>query len=128
VNSGIVLWTGPWPLPPTFLPIDCPETSRQLKLYNLSSWSRRYINKSHLALGDRVKLVFWALPRAQVRSCGICGGQGGTGAGFFRVLRFPLPILIPPTAPHSSFVRGWYNRSNSGRHTKWTQPHSILRK
>jgi hypothetical protein len=27
--------------------------------------------------------------RAQVRSCGICGGQSGTGAGFLRVLRFP---------------------------------------
>jgi hypothetical protein len=33
--------------------------------------------------------------RSQVRSCGICGGQIGTGAGFLRV----LPILIPPTAP-----------------------------
>jgi hypothetical protein len=30
--------------------------------------------------------------RAQVRSCGICGVQSGTGAGFLRV----------PTAPHSS--------------------------
>jgi hypothetical protein len=37
--------------------------------------------------------------RSQVRSCGISGGQSGTGAGFLRVLRFPLPILIPPTAP-----------------------------
>jgi hypothetical protein len=43
-----------------------------------------------------------ALVRTQVRSCGTCGGQGGTEAGFLRVLRFPLPILIPPTAPHSS--------------------------
>jgi hypothetical protein len=40
--------------------------------------------------------------RAHVRSCGICGRQSGTEAGFLRVLRFPLPILIPPTAPHSS--------------------------
>jgi hypothetical protein len=40
--------------------------------------------------------------RFQVRSCVICGGQSGTGAGFLRVLRFPLPILIPPTTQHSS--------------------------
>jgi hypothetical protein len=37
--------------------------------------------------------------RSQVRSCGISGGQSGTEAGFLRVLRFPLPILILPTAP-----------------------------
>jgi hypothetical protein len=33
--------------------------------------------------------------RAQVRSCGICGGQSGSGVGFLRVRRFPLLILIP---------------------------------
>jgi hypothetical protein len=45
-------------------------------------------------------------------SCGICGGQSGTWAGFLRVLRFPLPIFIPPVAPQSlsSIIRGWYNR------------------
>jgi hypothetical protein len=34
--------------------------------------------------------------RTQVRLCVICGGQCGTEASFLRVLRFPLPILIPP--------------------------------
>jgi hypothetical protein len=34
------------------------------------------------------------------------------GAGFLRVLRFPLPIFIPPIAPQSpsSIIWGWYNR------------------
>jgi hypothetical protein len=67
--------------------------------------------------------------RAQVRSCGICGGQSGTGAGFLRALRFPLLILIPPTAPYSSdIVRGWDNSPVSGRRTKWTQSHLTPRK
>jgi hypothetical protein len=46
--------------------------------------------------------------RTRGKSCGICGGQGGTGAGFLRVHRFPLP-LISPTAPHSSLaiIRDW---------------------
>jgi hypothetical protein len=49
--------------------------------------------------------------RTQVWLCGIYGGQSGTGEGFLRVLRFPLPILISPTAPHtSSLGRSWYNR------------------
>jgi hypothetical protein len=42
--------------------------------------------------------------RAQVRSCGIFGGQSGTGACLLRVLRFPLPIRIPPIAPQSSSI------------------------
>jgi hypothetical protein len=61
--------------------------------------------------------------RSQVRSRGICAGQIGTGAGFLRVVQFPLSILIPPNAPYSSIIRSWYNRSISGRRTKWTQSH-----
>jgi hypothetical protein len=43
---------------------------------------------------------------------GICGGQSGAGAGFLRVLWFPLPIFIPPIAPKSpsSIIWGLYNR------------------
>jgi hypothetical protein len=45
------------------------------------------------------------LPTAAVRvriraACGVSGEQSGTGAGFLRVLRFPLPI-IPPISPLS---------------------------
>jgi hypothetical protein len=42
--------------------------------------------------------------QSQVRSCRICGGQSGIGAGFLWVLWFLLPILIPPTAPHSLII------------------------
>jgi hypothetical protein len=45
--------------------------------------------------------------QTRVRSCGICGGQSGTGAGFPHVLRFPLPILIPPIAPQSPSSIVW---------------------
>jgi hypothetical protein len=66
--------------------------------------------------------------RAQVRAGGICGGHSGTGAGFLRVFRLVLPILIPPTAQHSSFIiRGWYNKPDSGRRTKYTQSHGTSR-
>jgi hypothetical protein len=43
---------------------------------------------------------------------GFCGGQSGAGVGFLRVLRFPLPIFIPPIAPKIILIyhRGLYNR------------------
>jgi hypothetical protein len=41
----------------------------------------------------------------------VCGGKNDSGAAFLRVLRFPLPILIPPTAAHQSsstrIFQGW---------------------
>jgi hypothetical protein len=42
-----------------------------------------------------------AAARVRVRAaCGFCDGQSGTGTGFLRVLRFPMPI-IPPVSPSS---------------------------
>jgi hypothetical protein len=63
--------------------------------------------------------------RSQAKSCGICGVQSGTEAGFLEVLQFPLPILIPSNAPYSSIIRGWYNGPIRGRRTKRTQSHPI---
>jgi hypothetical protein len=39
-------------------------------------------------------------------------GQSGAGAGFLRVLQYPLPIFSPPVSPQSSppIIRGCYNR------------------
>jgi hypothetical protein len=43
-----------------------------------------------------------AAVRVRVRAaCRVCGGQSATGAGFLRVLQFPLPIIIPPISPSS---------------------------
>jgi hypothetical protein len=43
-----------------------------------------------------------AAARGRVRAaCRVCGGQSGTGAGFIRVLQFPLQIIIPPNSPSS---------------------------
>jgi hypothetical protein len=39
--------------------------------------------------------------RGRVWSSGACGGQSGAGTGFLRVLRFPLPLFIPPNSPSS---------------------------
>jgi hypothetical protein len=49
---------------------------------------------------------------AQVKSCEIFGVKSGTGAGFFRLLRFPLPIIIPPDVLHSSTFRGWQKKND----------------
>jgi hypothetical protein len=42
--------------------------------------------------------------QTQVMSCGTCGGRNGIRVRFLRVFLFPLPIVIPPTAPHSSTI------------------------
>jgi hypothetical protein len=36
----------------------------------------------------------------------MCGGQSDVGAGFFRVLRITLPILVPRNAPYTHLLSG----------------------
>jgi hypothetical protein len=60
------------------------------------------------------------LPTAAAWSSGICGGRSGAGADFLRVLRFHLPIFIPPNFPFS-VTRGRYSRPVNGRRAEWTQ-------
>jgi hypothetical protein len=98
-----------------------------MKIFSILAHSVTYPLNLGRAIAQTVSRWFptaAARVRSQVKSCGICGGQSGAGAVFLRVLLFPLPVLIPPTAPHStSIIRGWYNRPISDRRTKWTQSH-----
>jgi hypothetical protein len=64
--------------------------------------------------------------RSRVLYSGICGGQSGAGASFLRVLRFPLPIVIPPNSPLSKTPGAGYNRPIRGRRAEWTQLDSNL--
>jgi hypothetical protein len=71
-------------------------------------FSETSINLPHILDRAIAQAVSRPLPTAaarvpaRARLCGSCGGKSGTRAGFLRVLRFPLPIIIPPTIPLSS--------------------------
>jgi hypothetical protein len=91
----------------------------------------RFANSELILNGNMSEWFLTAATRVRdwVWSCRICEGQGGTRAGFLRVLRFPLSIFIPPTAPQSpsSIIRGWYNRPvvaavPSGLTREWSDP------
>jgi hypothetical protein len=73
----------------------------------LTSWCARAIAQAV----SRWLPTAAARVRALVSPCGICGGQRGAGAGFLRILRFPLPIFIPLIAPQSPspIIWCWYN-------------------
>jgi hypothetical protein len=69
-----------------------------------------------------------AAARVRVRAaCGVCGGQSVTGAGFLRVLRFPLPIISPVSpsseSPGAGTIGLWVAAVRSG--PSWTSPPTI---
>jgi hypothetical protein len=57
-----------------------------------------YIGRAMAQVVSRRPVTTEALVRARVNPCGICGGQSGTGKGFFlRALRFSRRYIIPPS-------------------------------
>jgi hypothetical protein len=86
------------------------------------TYNENAVNRRLPTAADRIRSQFKSV------FCHNLWWQSGTGASFLRPLRFPLPILIPPTAPHSSSITlSWYSRSVSGRRTKWTESHPTPR-
>jgi hypothetical protein len=68
------------------------------------------------------KVVSCRLPTVAARVRGICGGQSKYWGRYS--LSAPVSLANHSTAPQSSsIIRGWYNRPNSGQHTKCTQSH-----
>jgi hypothetical protein len=81
-----------------------PETSEYEAGVPTIQWQRSAILCQQIGLYNAEEV--WqedqhgGLGLSQVGSCGFCG-ETGMGAGFLRVLLFPLPVLNQPTAPHS---------------------------
>jgi hypothetical protein len=96
----------------------------ELPMEHRISWKDRVIAQ---AVSRRLPTAA-ASVRSHIRSFGICGWQSDNGIGFLRVLRFPLPILTPPTAPHSSPGAGTTDKLMTDtpselmfHHTLWTK-------
>jgi hypothetical protein len=111
-----------------------PSPCARLPQSHYNIWCQKQLNLSKIMQKLCNALHYWLLTavaqvQAWVRSCGICGGQSDNGAGFLRVLRFPMPIN-PLIIPHSSssIIQSQYNRPNSGWCAKWTQSHRTPRK
>jgi hypothetical protein len=83
------------------------------KLWYLCPPPSHAICCSEFSLSLKLRLSAAARVRSQAKSCWICG-DSGTEAGLLRVLRFPLLVLIPATAPQLSGPRGWCTRPSSG--------------
>jgi hypothetical protein len=90
---------------PTFVgPCSWPVTSLAARWRINRPWPSKKFRRPHSWINTASLQFRTASPGSiQVRRW-ICGGQSGSGAGFLRVHRFPLPILIPQTAQRSSII------------------------
>jgi hypothetical protein len=61
-----------------------------------------YIGRAIAEAVSRWLPTLAARVQSRVWSSGICGGQSGVGAGYLRVLRFPLPFIPPNSASSQS--------------------------
>jgi hypothetical protein len=66
-----------------------------------NSWVSEQLSRAIAQAVSRWLPTAVARVQTLVWSSGICGGQSGAGADILRVLRFPLPIFIPPNSPSS---------------------------
>jgi hypothetical protein len=75
------------------------ETTSKITDVSVKICDNEYFGRAIVQSVSRRLLTAAARVRARAEFW-VCGGQSGTGAGFFRVLRFPLPT-IPSVSPSS---------------------------
>jgi hypothetical protein len=82
-----------------------PSLTRRNTGTHSETYQQRYLNIEDRtsSIGKGTSTTTVARVRSLVRSCAICGEQSDTGAGYLRVLRFPMAILTTQTAQHPSF-------------------------
>jgi hypothetical protein len=68
------------------------------------SWARLTRTRGRAIAEAVSRWLPTAVAQVQFRvwSSGICVGQSGVGAGFLRVLRFPLPFILPNSSSSQS--------------------------
>jgi hypothetical protein len=69
--------------------VACMVRKRRRWEVNIMGYLRETVSRAIVRAFSRRLPTAAACVRSQIRSCGICEGRSGTGAGYLRVLRFP---------------------------------------
>jgi hypothetical protein len=103
--------------------------SLQIHSYNFyTPFPRHIINKKIIKLTKIFFLLLTTKARVQSHSIpfGICGEWSDPRAKSFRILRFPLPILVSPTVPFYILSSGVGTMAYLRTEYRCTQPHFTL--